>query len=371
MNKKILFAFGFWCATAALFAQHPLDGFGIEPNLYVGSMVKHTPTMIGSPVGPSRGFTLNLSYETHGKHVWESLYRYPTIGFYGGFMNIDNGDIFGEAYYAAPYIAFSLKQKPTYKTYLQVGLGGAYLTKKYNEATNTTNNAIGSHWNGAFNLRYGAQFSLAEHWALTTGVGINHFSNAGTTPKNLGINLCDAQIGLKYMPHPVKRADYQSLAAVIPEKRWDVEASYYSGIEQHNVALGGAFYPVHNGVIGVGYRKSYKHRWVAGFEYEHNKKSRVLMEHIERFDPEDYFKQSSLWMFFVGEEMKIGNLSLLFNMGVHFQRTYQIEKQIYNKYGIRYYVVNTPDFKLHLDAYLKTELIDAQFVAVGMGMQFL
>lgn len=95
------------------------------------------------------------------------------------------------------------------------------------------------------------------------------------------------------------------------------------------------------------------------------------MEHIERFDPEDYFKQSSLWMFFVGEEMKIGNLSLLFNMGVHFQRTYQIEKQIYNKYGIRYYVVNTPDFKLHLDAYLKTELIDAQFVAVGMGMQFL
>lgn len=371
--KKILFITSFLLILSlAVVGQQSLKGFGIEPNLYFGSMVKHTPTMIGSPQGPSRGFTLNLSYETYGKNVWETVYNYPVIGFYSGFMNIDNGNIFGEAYFAAPYISFTKKQREKSRTYILVGMGGGYLTETYNEATNITNNAIGTHWNGAFNLRYGYEYELAKHWTFTSSVGINHFSNAGVSPKNLGINLCDAQIGIKYIPNPVQQTDFQSAPDVlpIPQKRWSIELGLYNGFEQQNTALGGAFYPVYNGSLNLGYRKSYKHRWVFGYDYEYNVKVRTFINHIHKFPEEERFREASRHMFFIGEELKVGNLSLIFNMGAYFRKNYQIERRIYNKFGLRYYILNTEHFNMHLNAVLKTELVDARYVSVGAGFQF-
>lgn len=82
-------------------------------------------------------------------------------------------------------------------------------------------------------------------------------------------------------------------------------------------------------------------------------KVREFINHIHKFPEEERFREPSRHMLFIGEELKVGNLSLIFNMGAYFRKNYQIERRIYNKFGLRYYVLNTEHFNMHLNAVLK------------------
>lgn len=344
-------------------------GIAIAPSIYLGRMFKHTPNLIGSPQGLSRGVALNFSYETYGRRAWETAYKFPLVGMYAAWIDIDDGNHFGEAFFFAPYVQFVQRERERSKTFITVGMGAGYLTKIYNEANNTNNNAVGSHWNIAVNLRYGWQYSLTDQLTFTSSLGLNHFSNGGTTPNNLGINLADLQLGLHYTPHPVSPNDYKIYELPQLNPRWDVEVAFNLGLEQHNLALGGAFYPIYNGMLAIGYQKHFKHRWRIGLDYEYNTKERELMEHIHKFDEDERAWRSSKLGIFVGEELRIRRFSLYFDMGFYLHRG-QASQFFYNKLGFRYYYIYTDHFKMYLSPVIKTELITAKYVGFCTGMVF-
>ncbi len=370
MLKTLLFLI-LLCATFTISAQSVLQGVGVEPNGYLGKLARHSGTMLAPVDGFARGGSLNLVYQTNGKYAWERFYKFPSIGVNFTFKDYDNNPYYGDAYSASFYIERYFKIRKNHKAYLRTTLGATYLTKSYDFYTNPLQTAIGSHWNANFSLLLGYQWLLNEHWQLSTGGGIIHASNGGATSQNLGLNVLGVHIGLKYTPIPYATDDFNTSSDFgTINKNYEIDAELNIGLEEQEGVLGGAFYPIYNYSLGVRRGINRRYSWMAGAEYEYNVRVRDFMEHIQRFEPEERFWQSSRVGLFVGTEIWYDRMSIVIKMGGFLTNNYKQKLPVFNKYGVRYYFIKNEKIKTYLGVNLKTQLIEAEYMSCSMGVRF-
>ncbi len=368
--KNWIFLF-FSICSISLAAQSIPQNYGFTAEAFGGYFFKHSSEIKFPAKGISSGMTLFYNYDTYGKEAWSQWRNYPTVGIGVGFLDIDQSDIYGTAFHISPFINTYSKWRGNSRGYFRVTSGLAYLTKRYDEIDNPDNTAIGSNWNVHFSLLWGWQWRIQPNLDFNIGAGVVHFSNGGTTAGNLGINVLSLQTGIKYIPKAIDRKDYISNN----DKR-DLDRKFSADIEtsfslvQHDAGSGGSYFPIYIHSLNIGWDWNKVHRWMAGFEYEKNLKVLNFLNHIHKFEPDERDWQASRVQFFLGDELRYNRISGYLKMGISLTNHYKEEFLIYNKIGLRWYMIESKYFNLYGHIVMKSQLAEAEYLAFGLGVRF-
>ncbi len=163
-----------------------------------GFMMAHRPFMEHLIQKNTWGFELNISKQQSDTNYYSAKSNYPLNGLSFEVRNFGYDEVLGYAISLFKFQNFTLIQtQSNWCLDFKLGVGLAYLTKKYDKFTNPKNNAIGSHLNAkvAFKLEVN-KFLKKTHFGL--GTELVHFSNGAMQMPNLGLNGLSAYINFGY-----------------------------------------------------------------------------------------------------------------------------------------------------------------------------
>lgn len=143
-------------------------------------------------------FELLLTHQTSGEKGWHSFFKYPEIGIAIKALDFNNPEVLGHSLGALPFLNIKLGSYSKFNTSFRIGLGLAYLSKKYNQLSNPLNVAISSSINiiGDLNLTVG--YTLNERICVNANINALHLSNGSIKKPNYGLNLVGGGIGINY-----------------------------------------------------------------------------------------------------------------------------------------------------------------------------
>lgn len=197
----------------------------------------------------------SIYQNTYGKHEWETLYNYPYIGVTFYQSNLGGFDELGQVFALYPFINYPLNPNENSQLTFKLGIGLAYLTKRFDPIDNYYNFSIGSHLNAAVNLSFEYRQKVTSNLMSVASVGITHFSNGCTKLPNYGLNTFSGAWGLAYY---LRKPRLNLTPAARPEhypfefdrKKWlAFDLDYGIGFKNVSQTMGGDtehYYPVHD-----------------------------------------------------------------------------------------------------------------------------
>lgn len=180
-------------------AQHKFRGSNLllEGRVNYGFLINHHLEMkIFNSHFPA--FEVNLGKETFGEYRWQRMYSYPIIGGSYWYSHLGNSPLLGSAHAFFPYVNYPLVRNIKHELNFRVGLGLAYLTKRFDRLENYKYLAIGSHVNAAANLMFEYRWRFAPRMNAAIGFALMHFSNGSTKTPNYGINIPSLNLAFSY-----------------------------------------------------------------------------------------------------------------------------------------------------------------------------
>ena len=322
-------------------------------------------------------FELSVLRNTFGKNRWEFLYNSPLLGvtfFYSGLGgNSAPFDELGHVFALYPYINFPLNNDKDSQLTFKLGVGLAYLTKKYHNTDNYHNYAIGSHVNAAANLSFEYRQHITKRLSAVASLGLTHFSNGSTKTPNFGINIVSAALGFSFF---LKEPNPQLVNRLKPElylfefdyrKYFYIDVALSGGYKDMTTEFGGhSFFAVINFAGNILYPINEKGRAGISFELVQDFSDKAYL--ISRGDwtpkyPNLDILRPGLGMTY---EMVMDRMSFVFNIGWQLAGADQHEGSFYQKLSVRY------DFYENWFATfgLTTHYAKADFLGLGIGHRF-
>jgi hypothetical protein len=376
VNKRIhsLLAIFFCCSFIHSSQAQKAENWGIESNIYIGQILKHSPALLFDLEKLNKGIDINFKYQTFGKQKWNQYQRYPQMGVALVYFNFGNKEQLGQSVGILPNLTINILRKPKGYIQFQFGSGLAYITKPYHVDDNPKNNAIGSYWNSIVSFQFNGGVKIDDHWSAQLGFGLTHYSNGGTALPNFGINIAAGTVGVKYTPQPVKQENYtwHDDFLNIPQKRWGAQIHMDIGFRENN-ATGGPSYPIYIGSAAGVFHFNAVNRMLAGVEIEYNTGVyHNIFNSASNSDPAHAKNQSTRYMVFLADEFMFGNFGVLLQMGIYIKRKERTAGSIYNRLSVRYYLppIGKPATQFYVATYLKSHLSVAEYVAFGIGANF-
>jgi hypothetical protein len=180
-------------------SQHKFRGSNLllETRANYGFLINHHLEMqIFNSHFPA--FELNIGKETFGEYRWQRMYNYPFIGLSYWFSHLGNSPLLGNAHALFPYVNYPLVRKKKHELNFRLGLGLAYLTRRFDRLDNYKYLAIGSHVNAAANLMFEYRWKFSSRMNVAAGLALMHFSNGSTKTPNFGINTPSLSLAFAY-----------------------------------------------------------------------------------------------------------------------------------------------------------------------------
>ncbi|GAB4427792.1 MAG: hypothetical protein OHK0039_46220 [Bacteroidia bacterium] len=235
---------------------------------YQGQTIKHSPKMVFDLPSPARALSVEVSWQSDGRHPWHAWHGYPRLGWTAGMLDYGHREVLGRAYGFFPHMDLPLLRRSRGQLYVRLGYGLAWLDKTYDPQTNPINNAIGSHLNNFTQLGLVGDICLVGPWVLQTGLCFAHNSNARLQVPNLGLNTAAVRLGLQYrVTAPGEGLSYRRTQPVDrPLRRWGGFVRVGLAAAEAKVA-NGPKYPVYIVMLGGDYAWRAKGRVLAGLEY--------------------------------------------------------------------------------------------------------
>ena len=349
-----------------------LKGITFEPNLHYGRIIKHTDKFIADIKGNTVIIEFNLIKKTYGRQAWQAHQGYPAFGVAMSYFDFGDKKTFGNAVGVLPNFTFKFFEKKRLHAHFRVGVGVGYVTQTYNVVDNTTNAAIGSHINGMVGFRFGTGYQFNEKWTLQSSLSFTHFSNGASALPNLGLNVPSLNLGFTYTPQPLQKQDFIPAST----SRTRDKKTHFSIMQAiaftETITPGGPKYPVHITALSVGRHLGYANRLWAGLEYEFNYATYDFMNHIGQFETQQKRRRNaSRLMFFVADEVTLGNVSMWFQAGAYLTRSFLQPGLIYNKLGVRYHFhLGEKIPPVHIGVYMKSHAAIAEYMSFGLGMRW-
>jgi len=303
-------------------------------------------------------FELSYSARVNGEKDWHHNFLGPEKGIGVFVLDMGNTEELGNLYSVYPYLDLPLNKQGPSRLMLHMGVGIAYLNKKYDFEENFFNTAIGSHINYSIVLGLKYRYEL-DRFCLGTGVSIAHASNAAIQLPNLGVNIASADLSIGYRLNGVKSA-----FEVNPLRQRDrgdyFELSLSGGMRESN--------PVtreKHGVQeirGINNREfSQKLSYQAGFDIIHNKAS-----YQERTDIPEFGVDVIQTGLKIGVGLDFGNSQIYFQNGFYLTQGLQEQGFVYHRFGGKWLISE----RYCLDLSLKTHFAKADYLALGFGYLF-
>ncbi len=334
---------------------------GIET--HYGYVYPHHSSISYSIESPISSFELNLTTDTYGRSSWDKLYRYPKMGAGYLYTTLGNDKIYGRANAVFLFmdIPFSSRIKKINSSY-RIGLGAAYLTRKFNVSENPMNMAISSGFNMYVNFRYNARYRVNERNEVAAGFGFTHFSNGKLATPNLGINCVTVYAGYLFNIVPDRyprmvRAKETSL------KKHNMELVFSGGAKTDD-QITGNYYFISTMVIDYKFAPGLKYSFGAGLDLFYDES----LGPNKTGDLGGTYTRADLYQMGIhaGFYPRFSKLNIILQLGSYVVANYYKYIRVYSRIGFRYEIYNNILFNLSLKAHRAT----ADYLEWGVGYRF-
>ena len=347
-------------------------GVGLEANLLAGRIIKHSAKFM-APV-PHMSFALDagIAWQSWGKRPWQQQLGYPLYGLGLTLTNYCSPQIFGSCAGAYPYVQVPLVRTGKFEWTFRFGVGLAYVTKHYSLAPDydTLNTAVSTNLNAFGVYMTDLRYRLNRHWDVQVGAGLTHISNALYREPNLGVNMNNVHIGLRYFPQSSTPDRIMRKMAPV-KKRLLVEARM--GIAHREArAAGNPVKAAYIGALSISKRVNGHNKIFAGVDAAYHDDVYAFMINYGVWRGRE---RISSWDggFFVGDEFLLGRMGLMAALGVYYNQTFLAFDPVYQKMGGKYYIITRERGtvkELFISALLNTHGAVAEYAEFGMGVAF-
>jgi len=193
--KTVILLIGMMPLGAGVFAQTD-STLGINPGrsaletcLILGKIIPHDDTLNQLVNSNLKAAEIQYSFNKLGR----------VIPYHQGLSlviaDLGNHDHLGYAFGIMPNVAVTTNTKKRVNVTLRLGLGVAWVTKKFNFASNIENVAISTNLNIMAGLNADLQIRITDKSKLFLGLNALHLSNGGYKKPNYGLNILGASGG--------------------------------------------------------------------------------------------------------------------------------------------------------------------------------
>jgi len=354
--------------SLAVFSQEKDNRFStIEAHYFYGAILEHNPDIGHLITHHPEGFVLQYNIKSFGLQEWERRLNYPDWGFTFSYQDMKNS-VLGELYGLYSHISWYFLKR---NLRLSVGQGVAFATNPYHPDDNYLNNAFGSSFLSATNLKLNYhRENIWEGIGFQAGISLFHYSNGNFTTPNTSINTFAFNLGLNYnlnqdpLPEyvPFEREKYTEPIKINVLLRFGLNESDVIGMGKFPFVIVSAF---------ADKRLSKSSSVYAGTEFFLSYFLKELIEYRYVAYPEDNlsgdedFKRVGI---FAGYQFRINKLAPFVNAGYYIYYPYDFEGRMYNRLGIKRYIGEKD--QIFGIVSVKAHAAKAEAVEFGVGVRF-
>lgn len=331
----------------------------IEIQENTSELVPHHDTLNPLKKGYITDYEVNFILGTTGNKQWHSVYHYPNIGITTKYINFHYSNVLGQAIATYPFIQFNLNLKKRFYSSLRIGLGIAYLSKKYNQTENPTNIAISTSLNVIGNMQIRLGYRLSQKVDIVANLNGTHLSNGAYKKPNYGINMAGLGIGIKYNIN-----SYQPFHS----EQWESKSNksiasigVLGGIKEVGGAGGSKYYPI---TLQLAYLKPATRFFTigAGFDLMYDKSSKfdILQKNQHYSSPNDDICIGAVSHF----QFPLDRFSSFAEIGLYVYNPNPKSPIVYQRIGLNYRLSTRMSFVLAL----KTHLTVADHIDWGFAI---
>ncbi len=367
LRSKLIFLCLFLCVTGSLMAQQRQAAYtySVSGEVFGGFIIKHRDVIGHLIKGHPTGFRVGLYRYSYGHKAWEQRYGYPTLSVLLGYYNLKNDQVLGRALALNTGLIFHLNDITRSRNDFQVhlGFGLSYVSKTYDKDNNNKNNVISTHFPWSIYLRLAYDRQLSDRLKAGIAMQMSHFSNAARKLPNLGLNVVNLSVGMKYAlsdARPEYRRD--QLQSRDFDKKSYVNFDIRIGFNEKQPIGSGrlpylAMAAFWNKRVGV---KSIVDAGLEGF-FNFAYRSEIENNYPEPATRPDYRSLSVM----LGHELVLDKFALVTQTGVYFYKPYLPGDWLYFKIGFKYYF----NQRLYASMILKSHFAVAEVLEYGVGFR--
>ncbi|HEY6915615.1 MAG TPA: acyloxyacyl hydrolase [Paludibacter sp.] len=199
-----------------------------------------------------QAFSVRLSTQTTGEHLWERICNYPTWGIAISALDFYDRNEIGIPIAVNGFIDAPIFRLNRLSLNYDLGFGITFNWKSFNPLTNKYNVAIGAGEAFMSTAGLNLEYALTDHIDISGGAAFSHFSNGAIKLPNFGINAIAPKVSLKYNFYERPKFIKHEIPRFTPHSEWVF--STFAGMkniiyDSMNVSLSekykGMFFPVY------------------------------------------------------------------------------------------------------------------------------
>jgi hypothetical protein len=349
----------YWCLTIGLvlcYISTAAQGPQMGCQMHYGFIAPHNREMVHLITGHSYGLQIFAQWQTSGEKAWHSDYRLPSHRLDYLLLNTGNLDQLGYQHVMTYQLHLPLSKTPG-KQHLNLGLGPAYATKKWDIETNRQGHALGSHFNMALVLDYGWSFRVRK-LEYSIGLRLTHLSNGAFAVPNSGTNNMSVHCGLKFGEKSGVHTSTIAPKDSIDQWNWSVFGAI--GFKEIYPPLSRKF-PIYTLQSVWLFQKNRKSGFILQADFMANTSNAAIATRA-REDRVHQSTQPQLGIA-IGYQLRFGKLGLFLEQGVYAIDSYGYDGSFYNRFGIRSFGQGPWSFHFGL----KTHFAKADHGELGVG----
>lgn len=340
----------------------------IVANYKYGFLVPHSASVKVLTGGMFSLYEIGVEFPNLGNAAFKRNYPHHRFGIVTNFSPLSNPDLLGYEISLLPYLDMNLIKWKKASFKLRIGSGLGYIQKPFDLATNYKNLVIGSHLNNITDFQFKFQYQLTAKTEYRIGVGLQHFSNGSFIRPNLGLNILNANAGVKYTFKREKRRRGQRDTVATDSSRFFALINH--GAKNLDFQTNDRYHVVN---MAGGYSFALKKQ-----RYVHLRLDLIYDESIPHLkDYERTLQRIDKWIvgLFATYEKRFANLGLFFGSGYYVHSIYETFDQdwsfknkggnFYNRVGAKIYFNN-----IYATVGIKTHTGEADNIELGIGYRF-
>lgn len=325
-----------------------------------GFLINHSPEVRYLEAGRFNSLELNYEWVGRGEEDWHHLYRFPSSGLLFSYTDFGNSQTLGSKFTLANYIKFPiLHSQRGFQLHVRLAMGLSYLQKPFDPVNNSRNLAIGSHLNAFVQGMVGISYPIADHWGLSAGVQIGHFSNGSYTKPNKGMNYPMLTLGISRTLNK-KESFYTSTGHEQIGNFWNALVSV--SMKSPHISSTSTYGVV---TLGIAYNRGINNKlfWMAGTDLVYNAANRRGEE--ERRPTAVSRSVNFQAGVYIGLGMKYGPTSIYLTKGYQVLSYSLPTDGIYHRMGIR----RDLNDRVFLHGSIYSNYFKANFLDIGVGIK--
>lgn len=361
------------------------DKLFFQTDFYAGNLLDIHPDFPENKI--STLYEAGISFQTLGKRGWHQDIGFPEVGIAFSYASFGNAEVLGKSIALIPNISFRDQMMDKNLNFeMRFGAGLAWFSKPYDFKGNPENLVIGSRYSVIVNISGGVHYKLSQKFSIRLGAALIHYSNGHTAVPNIGANIISGYLGLKY--YPDRQSEFTRSATVMPSQK--LRFTLRAGVGFHEQegtvsAPNGPMYTVYCLSPYLTKRFSRIHNGHIGLHFHYYTAFHALIINEDVFES-NYKINSSNIVFFIGDEIMMGRLSFVAQIGYNifhpfkermielgFSSSKWMDFRITGKFGIQYYPLYQIDEtrkKFYIGIYLKSIAGKADFAETAIGYTF-